>query len=91
MRKYVEVSKLTNEFLQGTLKRLEIDYENLNDVIVAVSYEDIHSSKIDYRLRINGMSSVNFLSHQCRDAYGKFSLNRDQKFETALTEYLVNS
>lgn len=91
MRKYIEVSKLTDEFLQGTLKRLEIEYENVNDVIVAVSYEDEHSSKIDYKVRINDFDTVDFLSHQCRDSYGKFALNRDANFETALTEYLVNA
>ncbi len=91
MRKYGEVAKLTDEFLHGTLTKMDFEYENDKDVVVSISYEDTHNSRLDYRLRINEMTSVDFLSHKCRDSYGRIALNRDAAFERALTDYLVNA
>lgn len=91
MRKYQEVSKLTNEYLQGTLMRMEFDYENEADVVVSISYEDKHKSKMDYVMKIHNLSSVDFLAHQGRDTFGKFPLRREEAFENALADYLVKA
>jgi len=89
MKKFREVSKLTTEFLNGTLILMDFQYENDIEVIVTITYEDEHNDKNDYRLRIIGMTSVNFLSHHGRDAYSNITLRREVLFEDALMSYLA--
>ncbi len=91
MEKYKYVSKLTDEYLHGTLVRMEMDYEDGSDVVVSISYKDDHETNIDYRMKFENLSDVHFLSHKGRDSYGKFALSRDVNFESALKDYLVKA
>ncbi len=89
MKKYSEVSKITTEFLKGSLKIMDFQYDNDTEVVVTISYEDDFKCKNDYRVKITNMESINFLSHHGRDSYSKIPLSREVLFENALMSYLA--
>ncbi|QVK20250.1 hypothetical protein KHQ82_07940 [Mycoplasmatota bacterium] len=90
MRKYSKVSELTKQFLNGKLNKVLVEYENENTLLITVSYEDSHHSWLNYTLKVNNKSnSVDFVHHQCRDMVGVITLTREQEFESAICDYLV--
>ncbi|XMB85315.1 hypothetical protein RJG79_07755 [Mycoplasmatota bacterium WC44] len=91
MRKYSKVSELTKEYLNGKLNKVSIEYENENTLLISVSYEDSHHGWFNYAIKMNNKSNgVDFVHHQCRDMVGVITLTREQEFESAICDFLVD-
>lgn len=90
MEKYKNISVFTKEYLKGKLNKLTIEYENDNVVLISVTYEDDHQYWFDYQLSLNNQNEeISFMHHVCSNVIGAVALDRDNRFEKAVTSYLL--
>lgn len=89
MEKYNALSKITEDYLDGTLCRLVMEYENKHDLHVSMQYKDRFDKWFDYELIIHKQKkSVDFIKHDTYNMVECLHLNRITQFENALVDYL---
>jgi hypothetical protein len=90
MEKFARISRITDEFLHGTLHKLTVQYESPSKVHVVVSYEDHNDYWFDYEIDVNLTNhKVDFNSHRLASTIDKIQISRDEQFEHALQELFV--
>ena len=88
MEKFASFGKITDEFLNGKLEELVVDYENDHMMAVKVSYEYNNYYTIDYEVEIDITSKeVNFRGHSSQGYLNKVDLNREKGYEQAVSKY----
>lgn len=92
MEKYSRLSKITTDFLQGTLSKLQVNYEDNNSMQLRFLYEDKNNYWFDYDILISlDDKHVEHASHHSEGYLNKVELNRDSAFEKAVfTELFSN-
>ena len=91
MEKFAGFTEITDRFLDGKLEELNISYEDSSHLLVSVTYEYNNYYTLDYKLEVDlSNKSVDFITHHANGSLDKVTLNREQKFEQAVTEYLFN-
>ncbi|MGS0972372.1 MAG: hypothetical protein ACVCEJ_03890 [Candidatus Izemoplasmataceae bacterium] len=87
MEKFARISRITTDYLHGTLHKLIFQYEGPNKVHIVVSYEDRNEYWFDYELDLNmNNHHVDFNSHRLASTLEKVQISRDEHFEQALQE-----
>jgi len=90
MEKFARISRLTDEYLHGTLHKLVMQYEGPDKIHVIVSYEDRNDYWFDYELDVNMLNhQVDFNSHRLASTLEKVQVSRDIQFEHALQELFL--
>lgn len=86
MEKFNSFARLTKEFLQGTMSKLEIQYEDDNSVLLKVLYEDTNQYRYDYEMHIDLLQHlVDYATHLSKGYLSRVELSREQAFEQAIT------
>ena len=92
MKEYAEIASITNQYLGGSLDRLTIEYKEENSLFISILYCGDHDILYDYDIEVDSSNKkFSFLGHHSKSMLHKFSLDRDTKFELALTTYLFSS
>lgn len=92
MEKYSRISKLTEEYLNGVLGNLKMNYSKENELQVSIEYEDQNHYWFDYEIAIDlAKKKVASAIHQSEGHLNKIPLRRKQTFELALQNIIVNS
>jgi len=89
MEKYNALSKITEDYLDGNLCRLVMEYENKYDLHISMQYKDRFDKWFDYEIILHkNKKSIDFIKHDCYNCIECLHLNRVTTFENALVEYL---
>lgn len=92
MEKYNALSKITNDYLDGSLARLVMEYESKKHLHICMQYKDKFENWYDYELILNKeIRKVEFIKHDCIKCTECVHLKRITEFETALVNYLYES
>lgn len=88
MEKFSCFTRLTKEYLHGTLEELQVKYDNPNVMHVNIGYEYNNYYILNYEVEIDIQhKNVCFISHRSNSGLNKVELNRESQFEDALTNY----
>lgn len=86
------ISEITKEFLDGTLRKLTMEYKTKDTLLVSIMYNDSNDYYFDYDMEINSETErSNFLSHKCKTQLFKLNLERTLGFENAVSSYILGS
>ncbi|QMS85577.1 hypothetical protein [Candidatus Xianfuyuplasma coldseepsis] len=92
MEKYSRLSKITTDFLNGKLAKLQVNYEDDNSMQLHFLYEDDNHYWFDYDILISiDGKIVEHASHHSEGYLNKVELNRDSAFEKAVFKELFSS
>lgn len=92
MEKFANFTKITDEFLNGKLEELSINYDGNNHLKVSVTYEDDTNFWLDYLLEVNLTSQViHFIAHHIKGSLDKVELARELEFEKAVGDFLFSN
>jgi len=91
MKKYLEVAKLTKDYLGGELQKLSINYENPTLAHVELLYKDASDFQLDYQVDVHmKKQELVFCKHELTNPFEETKLGRNKEFEQALFDYLLN-
>lgn len=91
MEKYTYLKELTKKYLNGDLSTLRMDYNDSQNTVINVIYEDYNKYRFNYVIEINKESKeTKFLNHVCEYNNEKIVLRRSPIFEKAVHEYLFD-
>jgi len=86
------ITELTKEFLDGTFKKLTMQYTNEGTLQVSILYIDENDYYFDYDMEIDSSNeSSKFLSHKCKTQLFKLDLERMLGFENAVSKFFQAS
>jgi len=86
------ISEITKEFLDGTLRKLTMQYTDPDTLRVSIMYNDSNDYYFDYDMEINSRTELpNFLSHKCKTQLFKLNLGRTLSFENAVSSFILGS
>ncbi len=90
MDKYQSISTMTQNYLNGKLVGLHMDYDSDKNVHILVSYKANDYFTLDYELEVNNKDKkVEFISHGSHNAFERVRLGREPEFDHAISEYLL--
>lgn len=88
MEKYASISKITEKYLDGRLCKLTMEYDTPEQLMLSVLYEDQNDYWFDYQLQIDRTEEkVSFLRHHSEGILKSAELNRESRFEKAISNY----
>ncbi|MEC9485722.1 MAG: hypothetical protein UMR38_07585 [Candidatus Izemoplasma sp.] len=91
MEKYNDISKITNDYLDGKLSKLHLDYNSKNTLDLIIEYQDHHSVWFDYEVILNLKNGeIRSGSHKSKGFFSKVNLERETSFENALQKYILH-
>jgi|LGOV01.1.fsa_nt_gb hypothetical protein len=92
MKKYGKLAEITKNYLSGDLYRLTTEYNNGSDLKISILYEDEYDYKCEYDIEVHSSTKeLDFIGHNSRGVLYKIDLDRDKKFEYAITNYLFST
>ena len=87
MEKYKSFTAITDKYLDGKLIELDVKYDQEDKIHLLVLYKFNDFMKLCYELQVNIKSQeIDFLSHGSNGAFDKVRLDRDAKFESAVSD-----
>ncbi|MCF7925814.1 MAG: hypothetical protein K9L26_04705 [Candidatus Izimaplasma sp.] len=90
MEKYNGISKITTQFLDGELSKLEMSYNADKSLDLTVQYQDDNGYWYDYEVVLNlETGKIYSATHQSEGYLNKVSLDRKKEFEMAIQNYLL--
>lgn len=92
MEKFASFTKITDQYLNGKLNELVVNYEDQTHMHVHVSYEYNNYYWLDYEVEVDvDNKQVNFISHRSKSSINKVELSREKEFETAVSDYFFQN
>lgn len=89
MDKFRSFKLITDQYLNGKLVDLVVDYKQENEVNVLVCYEAGKFFTLEYELNLDvEKGNVNFVSHGSTRAFQKISLGNEPAFDHAVSQLL---
>ena len=91
MKKFSALSDITTTYLNGTLERLKIEYEDDNTMRAEVMYTDKDEYHLYYIVDIHQETmDVQFVEHYCNYGRDFINIKRNKLFEDSLKNYLFS-
>lgn len=88
MEKFASFGKITNQYLNGHLEELILDYESDHTFAVKVSYEYNNYYLLDYEVEVDtNKKEVIFRKHSSHGYLNKIDLNREKGYEKAVSNF----
>ena len=92
MEKYRNFTNITSECLDGKLVELNLSYLDNDNLNVLVSYEVNDYFTLDYQVEVNVKDKVvSFLSHGSHSGIDKVRLNKEPRFDNAVSDYFFGT
>ena len=89
MEKYSRFAKLTTEFLNGDLEKLEVAYNDDHSVTLTIVYKDTNEYRFDYEIQVDiPKHMVEYASHMSEGYLNRVELGRESAFEQAVCNEL---
>lgn len=89
MEKFNRFAKLTNQFLQGNLEKLEVDYNDDHSVTLKIMYADQNEYRFDYEMTLDISGHlVEYATHISEGYLNRVELTRESAFEQAVCSEL---
>ncbi len=90
MEKYDRISKITQDYLDGKLGKLHLNYNDNHSLDLVIEYQDSHEIWFDYEMILDlKTGKVCTASHQSEGYLNKVTLDRQIQFEDAVQKYLI--
>jgi hypothetical protein len=85
MEQFDRFARLTDQFLHGTLDKLEVAYNHDDTMTLHLSYQDPHHYRFDYEITLQmSRHDIAYATHVLDSRLNRIELGREQAFEQAI-------